>query len=455
MGTGLKAAAVTKFGGGVGYYLGNLRPKGALIATTHGKAMGPVAVLKYYQSVGSMITQAGKRDAAQMGILDVDHPDIKEFIHVKDKDPQGLSTFNISVAATDRFMDGATAGQGGVDSDLLWEIAESAWWTGDPGLYFFDAAERGNPTPWLGQLLSTNPCGEVPLLNNEPCNLGSINLAKFLDMGTRSIDWGTLGDTVRLATRYLDDIVSLNVLPVDVITEANLRTRKIGLGVCGWADMLALLGIDYDSQEAINLGDRLMNFINKEAKLESFRLAEERGVAPAFEGRDIMLRNATRTCIAPTGTIAILMGASSGIEPHFALEWTRQLGNGDILNEYVPVLDQLEEGFIPKVSHEIGWKWHVRHQAAFQKHTDLAVSKTVNLPNDATVEDIYNAYVMAWQLGAKGVTVFRDGCRDEQVLRTSAPTAEIERCEACNGEVKYEEGCVSCAANCGWSACSV
>lgn len=452
MAVGFKSAGVQKYGGGVGYVLSAVRPRNSGIATTHGRAMGPVALLKYYQSIAEMITQGGKREGAQMGILHCDHPDIREFIHAKDENSQSLNTFNISVACTDAFMESAQdteteAGQ------LLTEMAQSAWRTGDPGVYFIDTAERRNPTPWLGRLTGTNPCGEVPLLNNEPCNLGSINLGNFVQGGT--VEWSRLSGVVQLATRYLDDVLSINVFPSQEITDANALTRKLGLGVCGWADMLALLGIHYDSDAAVELAEKLMEFINDVARKTSGELGIERGIAPAFNGSSIFtgpLRNATRTCIAPTGSIAIIMGASSGIEPHFALEWNRQLAtDGDVIRERVPVMDRLE-GFTPHVSHEIAPKWHIAHQAAFQRHTDLAVSKTINLPNSTTVEDIRGIYLELWRSGCSGGTIYRDGSRSIQVLTLDVEDFEI--CPVCHADVVHAEGCMECAAQCGWSACS-
>lgn len=459
MAVGVKSAGVQKYGGGVGYALSAVRPANASISTTHGHAMGPVALLHYYNSVAAMITQGGKRAGAQMGILSCDHPDIQEFIHCKDVDPQALSTFNISVACTDEFMSRAkdlTSPEG----KLLTEMAESAWRTGDPGVYFIDNAERGNPTPWLGRLTGTNPCGEVPLLNNEPCNLGSINLGNFVSDG--EIDWKRLAYTARLATYYLDDVLEINTFPSKEIDEANRLTRKLGLGVCGFADMLALLGIHYDTDEAVALGRTVMAHISAWADNASVRMGFDRGVAPAFKGHYALYRNATRTCIAPTGTIAILMGASSGIEPHFALEWERRLGTGDVIQEHVPVLDRLN-GFVPHTAMEIAPEWHVKHQAAFQAHTDLAVSKTINLPNEATAEQIRDIYMQMWERGTKGGTVYRDGCREVQVLTTTVNYSDgvtqvaethFNECPSCGAGVKHEEACMSCIANCGWEACS-
>lgn len=806
MDTATKAAMVTKWGGGVGYYVGGLRPKGALVNSTHGKAMGPVAVLRFYNSMGSMLTQSGKRNAAQMGILDCYHPDVREFIHMKDKDPQSLSTFNISVAISDEFMRKATSLPESDEAKLLDEIAQSAWRTGDPGVFYVDRAERDNPTPYLGKLSGTNPCGEVPLLNNEPClvydtlidtttglrpigsmvglegialrittekgtvvevpnsyvvergikptivvtlmsgqrivgtenhrvftkdgwtalgelskntwvrtqsestvvpelgveypedemlgwftgdgwlskedscgivfaktdneaynklkpiwdvfvgreyseqtdssgtrtiqcnkrsvvnklvndygfsvatatnktiptyiltasagqqaaflrglfgadgtikkagsgkrnvvnlatsspdvaekvqlllarfgivsrvtwsrfttgrnpqaqvnitghsafkfletigftesrktnsfetgssvnatrqyervkavekgaeepvfdivmpavhafwaqgimthncNLGSINLRNMWD-GQQSFNRDLLISTTKLATRYLDDILDRNKFPVEAISTAALTTRKLGLGVCGWADLLALCKIPYASRDALDMLNEILSLMRRAADEESFRLGQEKGPAPALESASIKYRNATRLCIAPTGTIAILMGASSGIEPHYLRTWTRTLGDGTVLTESIPVLAEIGD-FVPQTAMEIPWDWHVRHQAVAQQHVDLAVSKTINLPNDATVEDIRAAYIKMWETGCKGGTVYRDGCRSEQVLNTivdmyeqveayDVKTQTEEVCPVCGAGIKHVEGCDECIAGCGWSACDV
>lgn len=462
MDTATKAAMVTKWGGGVGYYVGGIRPAGAPVASTHGKAMGPVAVLRYYNAMGRMLTQSGKREAAQMGIIDATHPDVFEFIHMKDDDPQGLSTFNISVAITDDFMEKAIANPEGMERRVLLEMAASAWKTGDPGVYFVDRAERDNPTPYDGKLSGTNPCGEVPLLNNEPCNLGSINLRNFVHNG--KIDTVSLATIASLATRYLDDVLDKNHFPDYRITAAAGFTRKLGLGVCGWADALALMRIPYASQEAVDLLGEVMAVVRKAADDESVLLAREKRPAPCFAGRhDIKRRNATTLCIAPTGTIAILMDGSSGIEPHFLTKWTRTMGDGTVLTEQISVLDELD-GFMPQTAMEIPWEWHIKHQAAAQKHVDLAVSKTVNMPNHATVDDILSAYIMMWQEGCKGGTVFRDGCRDEQVLARvhegedvtiTVTTSTHDVCGECGSTaLAHHEGCVDCLS-CGWSVCSV
>ncbi len=406
------AAAVQKWGGGVGYTVSDVRQKGSIVNSTHGSACGPLAVLRHYHSVAyNLITQGGKRDGAQMGILHVDHPDIREFIDAKN-DLQGtLSSFNLSVAMTDQVMKAALADLEGSEAGLLTQIATSAHRTGDPGMYFIDIAEATNPTPWLGKLTGTNPCGEVPLLNYEACNLGSINLANFV-VGDR-VDLDRLASVTDTAVRYLDTILDNNSFPDPRIANATLATRKLGLGVMGWADMLMALNIHYDTNEALDLAEMVMDTIQREAHKTSKLLAKEKyipsGLWPLVNDRpEEARRNATLTCIAPTGSISILAGVSSGIEPHFALENTRVLGSGQVLREQVN-----HNGFIPKVSHEIGWPWHIWHQATFQRFTDLAVSKTINLPEEASVDDIRSAYVMMWQENCKGGTVYRNRSRPQ------------------------------------------
>jgi len=437
---GRKSALVQKWGGGVGYCLSELRPKGAHIRSTQGRACGPVAVMRYYHAIAEMITQGGKREGAQMAILYCDHEDIEEFIHCKSTEGV-LDTFNISVAATDEFM-GRVIGCEKRESELFEEIVKNAWSNGDPGLYFIDAAERANPTPWLGKLTGCNPCGEVPLLDNESCNLGSIDLAHFVNRvfdefpGTRVIidavsvpnslkppneyvDWNRLKETVRLAVRYLDLVIENNFYPAPEIKEATLRTRKLGLGVMGWADALALMRIPYESQEAVGLAEEVMWVVKETAYDESKRLCNNTGLCPAFVEEasrsrmddDVWRRNACLTCIAPTGSISTLANCSSGIEPHYSLDYTQIMGDGTKLQRKLDFGD-----FIPKTAHEVDWSWHVKHQAVFQKYTDLAVSKTINMPNGATIEDVRNAYILAWESGCKGITVYREGSRVKQAL---------------------------------------
>jgi ribonucleoside-diphosphate reductase alpha chain len=469
-------AMVQKYGGGTGFAFSRLRPRGAPIATTHGKACGPVSVLQHYDDVSRMVTQGGKRDGANMGILSVHHPDIKEFIHCKD-DGVSITRFNISVAVTDEFM---KAYEQDEEFKLYWpvppaedrqvvgtlkarevmeEIVESAWMTGDPGLVFIDTINRDNPTPHKGYLWSTNPCGEVPLLDWEACNLGSINVAKFFDEGLQEMDWERLRDTVRLTTRFLDNVVTTNHFPLPEIREAVDGNRKIGLGVMGWADLLIKRGIPYNSEDAIDFGETLMGFISHESGRMSEELAEERGPYPWFEGSprqqagEEVIRNATRTCIAPTGTISIIAGASSGIEPLFSLAHYRTMGDGTVLPEVSDAFQEVarKDGFwsadlmaelaggasihgrpdIPEhvqrlfpTAMDISETWHIRMQAAFQKGTDLAVSKTINLKNEATVDDIRSAYTLAYKTGCKGITIYRDGSRDWQVLSHKKEQAE-------------------------------
>jgi ribonucleoside-diphosphate reductase alpha chain len=444
----MKAAGVLKFGGGVGYAFSKLRAKGSPVKSTHGVAMGPVGVLKFMNQLASMITQGGKRDAAQMGILHVDHPDIEEFIHVKDatrhldySDPAALSYFNISVAATKEMFAAVRwhRENPGVKPDerqeryirLFKEIAHSAWLHGDPGFYFVDTSNETNPTPWLGDLDGTNPCGEVPLLPNEPCNLGSLNMGNFVHVKRGEIDWGRLVSRVRMATEYLDDVLDANVFPDPEIEAAAKRTRKLGLGVTGWGDALAKLGIRYDSNEAVALSERVSLFIQEIAHLASEKLGETKGFCPALyelsaDEKDWpwARRNATVTCIAPTGTIGQLMGATAaGIEPHFALEYQRKRRRG---GEWVVHTERVDFGdFVPPTAMEIDWRWHVRHQAAWQKGTDLAVSKTINLRQDATEQDIEDAFLLMEELGCKGGTIYRDGSRDVQVMTMATPSDDI------------------------------
>ncbi|GMU40024.1 MAG: vitamin B12-dependent ribonucleoside-diphosphate reductase [Chloroflexota bacterium] len=479
MATAEATAMVQKYGGGTGFDFSSLRGRGEPIRTTHGAACGPVSVLRHYDDVSRLVTQGGKRDGANMGILRADHPDIEEFIHAKD-DGVTATRFNISVGVTDEFMAAAAAGErftlrdprdgsprGEVDAArLLREIAQGAWSTGDPGLVFLDTINRTNPTPALGRIEATNPCGEVPLLPWEACTLGSLNVARFWDAERGDVDWDALSASVHVAVRFLDDVVEVNEFPVPQITEAVRGNRKVGLGVMGWADLLILAGLPYASEEALALGGRLMGAISAAADEASRALGVEKGVFPNHD-RSIYhggprYRNATRTCIAPTGTIAILAGASSGIEPYFSLAHVRRMGDGTLLPEVNEAFRALavERGFasdalfedlahgvrltecdeVPAdvrarfaTAHEIAPEWHVRMQATFQEHTDLAVSKTVNLPNEATPEQVLEVYTLAHRLGCKGVTVYRDGSRALQVLAHASDGADAEAVERAPG----------------------
>ena len=466
----VKAAAIIhKSGGGTGFAFSRLRPKDDLVASTGGRASGPVSFLRVFNGATEAVKQGGTRRGANMGILKVDHPDILEFIDCKLDG--GITNFNISVAATDRFMDALAKGEeydlvnphnGKVSQrlsarEVFERMVRAAWRTGDPGMVFIDRINQSpaNPTPEIGTIEATNPCGEQPLLPNEACNLGSLNVAKFARKGAddeMTIDWEEMERVVRLAVRFLDDVIEMNPYPLEVIDETVKANRRIGLGIMGWADLLYILGIPYDSDEAVELATQLMAFVKEKSHDQSSKLAEERGPFPNWKHsiyRDVRpMRNSTVTTIAPTGTISMIAGCSSGVEPIFALAFEHRVKQSDgervltFVNETFEKLAR-EQGFysqalaeeiarrgtlhgIPgvpekskdvfKTSHEIGFEWHVKHQAAFQKSTDNGVSKTINLPNESTEDDVARAYRLAWELGCLGITVFRDGCKGEQVL---------------------------------------
>ena len=455
------SAMIQKYGGGIGYAFSKLRPRGSRIATTQGKACGAVAVLKMLSALSDMITQGGKRHGANMGILHISHPEIMDFIHMKD-DNVTAQNFNISVAVTDAFLEAVEQDRewqfiepqngevtGTLPARQIWnEIVQSAWETGDPGLYFIDESNRTNPTPHLGNLDSTNPCGEVPLLAHEACNLASIHLGLFVEDG--QFDFAGLEDMTRKAARFLDNVVTVNQFPAKEVQEAVAATRKTGLGVMGWHDALIRLGIEYDSEEALELADRVMGTINRVARDVSLELATERGPYPGCR-EEVPIRNATRTCIAPTGSISAIAGASSGIEPIFALAFVKNVLDGKQLREVNRDFERIahERGFysdelmdevaksgscqhleqVPedveglfKTAMEIDYQPHVRMQAVFQEHTDLAVSKTINLPNSATAQDIDRAYRLAYESKCKGITIYRDGSKPTQVLEVQRGT---------------------------------
>jgi ribonucleoside-diphosphate reductase alpha chain len=477
----LKAAAlIHQSGGGTGFAFSRLRPKDDLVASTGGRASGPVSFLKVFNSATEAVKQGGTRRGANMGILRVDHPDILEFIECKLDG--GVTNFNISVAATEAFMDALEKGEdyGLVNprtgevvdrlsaKEVFSRIVTAAWRTGDPGMVFIDRinASPANPTPEIGEIEATNPCGEQPLLPNEACNLGSLNVSKFARRspeGEWSIDWEEMERIVRLSVRFLDDVIEMNPYPLAEIDATVKANRRIGLGIMGWADLLFLLGIPYDSVQAIELGDQLMAFVKDKAHDQSAKLAEERGPFPNWSRsiyRSIRpMRNSTVTTIAPTGTISMIAGCSSGVEPIFALAFEHRVKQPDgervltFVNETFERIAR-DQGFfsdalmqeiarrgslhgipgIPeaakdvfKTSHEIPYEWHVRHQAAFQRSTDNGVSKTINLPNDATEEDVARAYRLAWELGCLGITVFRDGCKGEQVLTVGVGAKKDKR----------------------------
>ncbi len=458
-------ALVQRTGGGTGFSFSRLRPKGDLVQSTAGESSGPVSFMKIFDCATDNIKQGGKRRGANMGILRVDHPDILEFVWAK-RDGVTLQNFNISVGVTDEFMNAVNDNgefnlahpQGRIKKSLsaralFQAIAEAAWLSGDPGLVFLDAINRTNPTPHLGSMEATNPCGEIPLLPYESCNLGSINLAHMLRRveGHPAVDWEKLGSTVHVATRFLDDVIEVSRYPIPEIEKMTRGNRKIGLGVMGFAEILIRLRISYDSEEAVQTADRIARFIALEAEKASIALAEERGVfhywkGSALEAKGIRVRNATRTAIAPTGTIGIIAGTSPSIEPLFALAYRRSHVLGEqTLYEVNPllleslerhglraqeVLDRiLQEGSIRDVAGipeelkqlfvtalEITAEQHLKIQAAFQRHVDNSVSKTVNLPHEATVEDVARTYRLAWELGLKGITLYRYGSKSAQVL---------------------------------------
>jgi ribonucleoside-diphosphate reductase alpha chain len=464
-------ALIEQTGGGVGFNFSKLRPKGDLVRSTKGVASGPVSFMRIFDTSTEVIKAGGKRRGAMMGILRVDHPDVLEFIVAK-QNPALLSNFNVSVAVTDEFMAAVAADEAywlvnprngekvkRLKARDVWRLmARSAWASGDPGVVFIDEINRHNPTPEVGRIESTNPCGEQPLLPYESCNLGSINLSRMVEDG--KISWEKLRETVRNAVHFLDNVVDANVYPLKEIAEITRANRKIGLGVMGFADMLIMLGVPYDSEEALKLGEKVMRFIEEEAHKKSVEIAEARGSFPNFERsvwkeRYGAFRNATVTTVAPTGTISIIAGCSSGIEPLFAVSFMRNVLGGARLFETNALFEEiakargfysaelLEEiartGSVQKTAGvpddvkrlfvtalDIDPVWHVKMQAAFQRFTDNAVSKTVNLPNEAKVEDVQKIYDTAWQLKCKGVTVFRYGSKPEQVLYI--------------GEVKGKEG---------------
>jgi len=465
-----RTAAIHQSGGGTGFCFSRLRPAGDRVRESPGVASGPVSFLEIFDTATGVIRQGGRRRGANMGVLRVDHPDVFEFVRAKAR-PDRFSNFNLSVATTDAFWKAALAGESfdlvnprdgkvvrSIDAaELLDEIAENAWASGDPGVLFLDAIERANPTPQLGRLEATNPCGELPLLANESCNLGSLRLGAFVREA--QIDWTRLDAVVELAVRFLDDVIEVTHYPFPEIAAATRASRKIGLGVMGFADFLVDLGVPYDSPEAAGLADRVMARIRAGAERASARLAEERGVFPSYEGsrlaaRGLRLRNATVTSIAPAGTISILADCSGGIEPYFALAFTRHVLDGARLPEVNPRFEAslrragvLREDLLAAVRRtgsarglagipetvlclfptaaEIAPEAHLDVQEAFQRHVDNAVSKTVNLPADATPADVRAINLSAWRRGLKGVTVFREGCKGTAVLVRGADGAEV------------------------------
>ncbi len=561
-------ALIHKTGGGTGVSFSRLRPAGDRVLATGGVASGPVSFMRVFDAGTEAIKQGGARRGANMAILSVHHPNIETFINAK-ADMVALQNFHISVAVDAPFMEavkqgkqyrlvnprtGKTVGRRSARR-IFRQIVENAWKNGDPGIVFLDRINRDNPTPQLGQIEATNPCGEQPLLPYESCNLGSLNLAKFTKptRGRKSgwaVDWEGLAAAIPDCVRFLDDVIDQNRYPIPEIEAATKRTRKIGLGVMGWADLLQALRIAYDSNKAIALGERMMAFIQEHADRSSVTLGRERGVFPAWEGsvydrstkggRGQRFRNATRTTIAPTGTLSIIADCSGGIEPIFALAFMRQhrldpkepdkvtqlpevngafqrvaktegffstelmeeLAHGDSIQRRRQILAWVRRVFV--TSHDVTPKWHVRMQAAFQRHTDNAVSKTINFPASATVEDVEHAYLLAYREGCKGITIYRDqsralqvlshaavrgpeqaeaqaaeealvmapldasgekrgtrgeerGTRNKELGKRAATASAVETstglgCPECDGLLVFAEGCLACRA-CGYSQC--
>jgi ribonucleoside-diphosphate reductase alpha chain len=514
------AAIIQMTGGGTGFAFSRLRPAGDVVSSTHGVASGPLPFMDIFNAATDAIKQGGTRRGANMGVLRVDHPDILEFITAK-LDPARLRNFNISVAVTDEFM-AAVAARASyalrnprtgdevkrLDATRVFELlVNSAWSSGDPGVIFIDRINALQPTPAIGAIESTNPCGEQPLLPFESCVLGSINLARFVAGG--EVDWSRLREAVHDGVHFLDNVIDANRYPLAQIERLTRANRKIGLGVMGFADLLIALGVPYDTERALELADAIGSLLEQESRAASAALAEERGAFPNFphsrwaEAGSPPLRNATTTTVAPTGTISIIAGCSSGIEPLYAVSYERHVLEGERLLEVHPEFRRLaeERGLFSDAlaarlaargrvrgldevpadlqslfvtAHDLSPEQHVRMQAAFQRHMHAAVSKTVNLAHDATPADVERVYELGYALGCKGITVYRDGSRGDQVLRfgEAAPEAgeaveaagsgdglagargepHLEACPECRGTVVAHGGCVACRS-CGWSRC--
>jgi ribonucleoside-diphosphate reductase alpha chain len=516
-------ALVQQKGGGTGFNFSKLRPKGDYVKGSGGFATGPVSFMKVFDAATEQVMQGGFRQGANMGILNVDHPDILEFINSKAEDGE-ISNFNISVGASDKFMKAVKkntlfelinprthhAVQTIKARELFTQIVGLAWRTGDPGMVFLDRINRDNPLlKTLGRIEATNVCGEQPLHSFDVCNLGSINLSRFVGPA-KTINWERLREVVKLGVRFLDDGVDASRYPLPQIAKMAKANRRIGLGVMGWADLLYQLGIAYNSETGVNLAEKVMGFINQTAVTESKNLAKEKGVfktwkGSTFEKKGIRRRNLGVTTIAPTGTISMVAGCSSGIEPVFGLVYVKDVVDESGLSyvnryfqaalETTGLSEEQKElvyrevartgscqtiKILPKelrqvfvVAHDISPEWHVRMQAAWQKHTENAVSKTVNFPKTATIEAVEKAYLLAWELGCKGITIYRSGSKETQVLRKGSdpaargtvtiqsklhleplPLRKSNRCPECGQRLEFSEGCASCP-ECGYTHCSL
>lgn len=544
-------ALIHKSGGGTGFSFSRLRPKNDVVRSTMGVSSGPVSFMEVFNAATEAVKQGGTRRGANMGILRVDHPDIIDFIHCK-SDNSRLNNFNISVAITDKFMEALKNGTdyelyhpntkkavGTLSAKKVFDlIVDGAWRNGEPGIVFIDKMNADNPTPQIGAIESTNPCGEVPLLAYEACNLGSINLGRLLKRTESGVDvdWAKLQEITKLSIHFLDDVITVNNYPLPVIAEMVQNNRKIGLGVMGWADMLMEMGISYNSKEGTDLAYKVMEFIDYHSKVESIELAKSRGAFNNFKGsvyeagdflskkyagksagmitdeqwknldaqiKEFGIRNSTTTCIAPTGTISMIASASGGVEPLFGLVFFRNVMDGTEMLEVNPIFEKYakDNGFYSQelmkqiakdgtishieglsdevkhifaTAHDVTPEWHVRMQAAFQLHTDNAVSKTINFEEHATREDIEKAYILAFENDLKGITVYRNNSRTFQPMNLDAkkapeleikpiekdgigaePTGEIKNvvCPECKTTIQMAEGCFICPG-CGYSGCS-
>lgn len=540
-------ALIHKSGGGTGFSFSRLRPKNDVVRSTMGVSSGPVSFMEVFNAATEAVKQGGTRRGANMGILRVDHPDIIDFIHCK-SDNSRLNNFNISVAITDKFMEAlknggdyelihpkTKAAVGKLNAKQVFDlIVDGAWRNGEPGIVFIDKMNADNPTPQVGDIESTNPCGEVPLLPYEACNLGSINLGRLLKETSAGldVDWEKLKEITKLSIHFLDNVITINNYPLPIIADMVQNNRKIGLGVMGWADMLMKLGLSYNSEEGTDLAYKVMEFIDYHSKVESIALAKERGAFNNFKGsvyesgtfltnkyagksagmikdedwknldaqiKEFGIRNSTTTCIAPTGTISMIASASGGVEPLFGLVFQRNVMDGTEMLEVNPVFEKYakDNGFYSEnlmkeiakdgslahvngvddkvkhifaTAHDVTPVWHVKMQAAFQLHTDNAVSKTVNFEEHATREDIEKAYILAFENNLKGITVYRNNSRTFQPMNLDAkkapeieikpieeeePTGEIKNvvCPECKTTIQMAEGCFICPG-CGYSGCS-